>query len=167
MSPRNRPTCHMIFNIKMDFTWKARFVAGSHITDPPASITYSSVVAHDSVHLAFLIAALSDFDILSVDIGNAYLNAPTKKKVHTTCSMEFGHNYLGCIAIIKRALYGLKSSGAAWHNMFAGTLQDQYKSSLTNPDVWLRPATKMNGTLIMNTYLSMWMTFWWSLSTLS
>jgi hypothetical protein len=28
-------TCHMIFDIKMDFTRKARFVAGGHLTDPP------------------------------------------------------------------------------------------------------------------------------------
>jgi hypothetical protein len=93
--------CHMIFDIKMDFTRKARFVAGGHVTDPPTSITYSSVVARDSVHLAFLIAALNELDILSADIGNAYLNAPTKEKVHRTCGMELGHEYLGCIAVIR------------------------------------------------------------------
>jgi hypothetical protein len=130
----------------MDFTRKARFVAGGHVTDPPTSITYSSVVARDSVRLAFLIAALNDLDILSADIGNAYLNAPTKEKVHTTCGIEFGANEQGCTAVLICALYGLKSSGAAWRAMFAGTLQDlQYKSSLTDPDVWFRPATKPNG----------------------
>jgi hypothetical protein len=130
--------CHMIFDIKMDFTRKARFVAGGHVTDPPSSITYSSVVARDSVCLAFLIAALNDLDILSADIGTAYLNAPTREKVHTTCGIEFGVPAQGCIAVIVRALYGLKSSGAAWRAMFAGTLQDlQYKSSLADPDVWL------------------------------
>jgi hypothetical protein len=36
--------CHMIFDIKMDFTRKARFVAGGHTTDVLAEITYSSVV---------------------------------------------------------------------------------------------------------------------------
>ena len=38
--------CHMIFDIKMDglFTRKSRFVAGGHTTEPPTSITYSSVV---------------------------------------------------------------------------------------------------------------------------
>ena len=36
--------CHVIFDVKMDFTRKARFVAGGHTTDTPASITYSSVV---------------------------------------------------------------------------------------------------------------------------
>jgi hypothetical protein len=36
--------CHVIFDVKMDFTRKARFVAGGHTTDTPSSITYSSVV---------------------------------------------------------------------------------------------------------------------------
>ncbi len=138
--------CHIIFDVKMDFTRKARFVAGGHVTDPPTSITYSSVVARDSVRLAFLIAALNDLQILSADIGNAYLNAPTKEKVHTTCGLEFGQQYQGCYAIIRKALYGLKSSGAAWRSMFAATLQDiGYKASLADADVWLRPAVKSDG----------------------
>jgi len=38
--------CHMVFDVKMDFTWKkARFVAGGHVTDPPSTLTYSSVVS--------------------------------------------------------------------------------------------------------------------------
>jgi hypothetical protein len=31
--------CHMIFDIKMDLTRKARFVAGGHTTETPTSIT--------------------------------------------------------------------------------------------------------------------------------
>jgi hypothetical protein len=46
--------CHMIFNIKMDVFLKARFVTGGHVIDPPASITHSSVVTHDSVCRDFL-----------------------------------------------------------------------------------------------------------------
>ncbi len=42
----------------MDFVLKARFVAGGHVTDPPSSLTQSSIVSRDSVRLAFLIAAL-------------------------------------------------------------------------------------------------------------
>ena len=72
--------CHIIFDVKMDFTRKARFVAGGHMTETPPSITYSSVVSRESVKIAFLIAALNDLDIMSCDIGNAYLNAPVKRK---------------------------------------------------------------------------------------
>ena len=41
--------CHIIFDIKMDFTPKPRFVAGGHTTEAPSSITYLSVVSRDSV----------------------------------------------------------------------------------------------------------------------
>jgi hypothetical protein len=57
--------CHIVFDIKMDFMRKAHFVAGSHTTSAPSSLTYSSVMSHDSVQLAFLIAALNDIDIMS------------------------------------------------------------------------------------------------------
>jgi len=138
--------CHMNFEIKMDFTRKARLVAGGHMTDPPIHMTYSSVVARDSVRLAFLIAALNDLDLLAADIGNAYLNAPTKEKVYTVCGLDFGQQYIGRVAVIVKALYGLKSSGAAWHQMLANTLHDLgFKSCFADPDVWLRPNVKPTG----------------------
>ena len=81
---------HMIFDVKMDLTRKARFVAGSHLTEPPASITYSSVVSRDSVRIAFLLAALNDLDIMACDIGNPYLNGPCREKVLFVAGPEFG-----------------------------------------------------------------------------
>jgi hypothetical protein len=41
--------CHIIFDIKMDFTRKARFCAGGHTTNTLVVMTYSSVVSIDSV----------------------------------------------------------------------------------------------------------------------
>jgi len=141
-----RIPCHMVFDMKLDFTWKAHFAAGGHVTDPPTSLTVSSVVACDSIRLAFMIAALNDVDILSADIGNAYLNAPTKEKVHMICHVRFGHNIIGRIAVISRALYGLKSSGAAWCSTLASTLYESgFKLTHVDPDVLMRPATKEDG----------------------
>ena len=73
--------CHMIFDVKMDLTRKARLVAGGHQTDVPSESTYSSVVSRDSVRIAFTLAALNDLDVLAADVQNAYLNAPTKERV--------------------------------------------------------------------------------------
>ena len=47
--------CHMVFDVKIDFTRKARFVAGGHLTDAPDTITYSSVVSRNSVRIALLL----------------------------------------------------------------------------------------------------------------
>lgn len=60
-------------------------MAGGHCTDPPVSLTYSSVIAHASIRIALLATALNDLDILSVDIENAYLHASTMERVHTVC----------------------------------------------------------------------------------
>ena len=138
--------CHMIFDIKMDLTRKARFVAGGHQTDPPKESTYSSVVTRDSIRIAFTLAALNDLDILSADVQGAYLNAPTKEKVYTTAGLEFGASNVGRPVLIIRALYGLKSSGARWRDHMAATLREAgFMSCKGDPDVWMRPQVKPNG----------------------
>jgi hypothetical protein len=139
--------CHMIFDVKLDLTRKARYVAGGHQTDPPKDMVYASVVSRDSVRLAFLLAALNDLNILAADVQNAYLNAPTTEKVYTTAGEEFGADKKGRPVIIVRALYGLKSSGARWRDHMANTLRDGgYQSCKADPDVWMKPGTKKDGT---------------------
>ena len=57
--------CHLIFDVKMDLTRKARYVAGGHLTDPPSSMTYASVVGLETVRIALLVAALNDLNIFA------------------------------------------------------------------------------------------------------
>jgi len=73
----------MIFDVKMDFTRKAHFVTGGHMTDPPTSITYSSAVSRNSVRIAFMLATLNGLSLCATDIGNAYPNADAGEKVYT------------------------------------------------------------------------------------
>ena len=73
--------CHLIFDFKMDFTSKERFVAGGYTIEAPSEINHSSVVSRDSVRLAFMIAALNGLDIMSCDLENAYLNAMNREKI--------------------------------------------------------------------------------------
>jgi hypothetical protein len=137
--------CHMNFEVKMDFTRKARFIAGGHMTDPPPFLTYSTVVSRDSVRIGFLLAALNNLDLVSIDIGNAYLQAKNKERVYTIAGPEFGE-LQGQKIIIVRALYGLKSSRAAWHDHFAANLHDMnFQPSYADPDVWMQAATKPDG----------------------
>ena len=137
----------MIFDIKMArLVRKARLVGGSHTTDTPSSITYSSVVSHDSIWIAFLVTALNDLDIMAADIGNAYLNAPCREKIWTVAGPEFGTD---CVAIflITRALYGLKSAGVAWRAFSAQALTMlSFRSTCRDSDVYIRAQTKPDGT---------------------
>ena len=138
--------CHMIFDVKMgeNFCRKARMVAGGHMTETPSSITYASVVSQDSVRIALLIAALNDLKVLGRDIQNAYLTAPCREKVFTYAGPEFGSDK-GKLMIAVRALYGLKSSGAAFRDFLAEELHDAgYTPSKADPDVYMRPAIKSN-----------------------
>jgi len=138
--------CHIIFDVKMDFTHKARFVAGGHKTDPPSTLTYSSVVSRDSVRIAFLLAALNGLVILAADIGNAYINADAHEKVYFIAGDEFGQSCKGQRVLIVKALYGLKTSGAAWRAHFAETLYSMgFQSSLADPDVWFKAECKPDG----------------------
>jgi len=139
--------CHIVFDIKSDFTRKCRYVAGGHMTDPPASITYASVVSRESVRIAFLIAALNGLSIEAADIGNAYINAPCREKIGITCGPEWGP-MAGRKAKVVKALYGLKSSGAAWRAHLAEVIRDfmGFQMCRADNDVWFRRAMKPNGT---------------------
>ncbi len=141
-------TGHMIFDVKMgeNFRRKARFVADGHKTKAPAALCYSSVVSRDSVRIALTIAALNDLDILACDIQNAYLTAECRERVWILAGPEFGSE-AGQNMIVRKALYGLKSSGAAFRAHLADTLNAMdYRPSYADPDVWLRPAVKPDGT---------------------
>jgi hypothetical protein len=137
--------CHIIFDVKMDFTRNARFVAGGHTTEVPSSITYSSVVSRDSVRWGFMLAALNGLDVLACDLENAYLNAPCKENIWFEGGIECGEDN-GIVLVLVRALYGLKSAGSSWRSTLAQALRDLgFESTLADPDVWLRPAARDDG----------------------
>ena len=140
--------CHMIFDVKMgeNFRRKARSVAGGHTTETPTSLTYSYVVSRDSVRIILLAVALNGLQVMACDIQNAYLTANCREKIWTYAGPEFGSER-GQPMIIRKALYGLKSSGEAFRAHLAETLHDiGFKPTKADPDVWIRPAVKLGGT---------------------
>jgi hypothetical protein len=92
------------------------------MTKAPPTITYASVVSRETVRLALTIAALNDLDVKVGDVLNAYITAPITKKVWTILGSEFGPD-AGKSAIIVRALYGLKSAGAAFRAHLASFMR--------------------------------------------
>ena len=148
-APRNytQIRCHMIFDVKMeDFRRKARLVAGGHMTETPKCMTYSSVVGRETVRLALTIAALNDLEVKAGDIMNAYVTAPITEKVWTVLGPEWGAD-AGKKAIVVRALYGLKSAGAAFRKHLADCMRTLgYQSCLADHDLWYKPVQKADGT---------------------
>eukprot|EP00957_Ditylum_brightwellii_P120499 9193709-Ditylum_brightwellii.AAC.1 len=66
----SKVTGHLIWDVRMDFTHKARWVLDRHQT-PNANIsTYAGVVLRESVRIAFTYAALNKLDVCAADIRN-------------------------------------------------------------------------------------------------
>ncbi|KAL7549949.1 hypothetical protein ACHAWF_013200 [Thalassiosira exigua] len=141
-------SCHIIFDVKMDFMRKARFVANGSTTDTPSALTYSTDVSHDSVRMALLVAALNVHDIFAYDIGNVYLNAPCKEHIRSVAGHECGHEMKGKVTKLVRALYGLKSSGASWRKMFKDFIETHLEliPSRIDGDMYYKRNLKPNGT---------------------
>jgi hypothetical protein len=114
---------HFIFDVKHDLRQKSRLVAGGHMTAPPKDSVYSEVVTLRSLRLCMFLGELNGLDVDAADVGNAYLMAYTKEKLFIIAGPELG-DLQGCLLIIVKALYGLRTSGARWHAFFADTLMD-------------------------------------------
>ena len=133
-----RIVVHFVFAVKHDFRHKARLVAGGHLTDPTTEGTYSGVVSLRSLRIAIAAAELNELKIMVGDISSAYLEAYTQEKVYFMAGPEFGP-LEGNLLTIDRALYGLRTSGAQWHDRLADTLRDMgFFPCKADPDVWLR-----------------------------
>ena len=138
-----RVNCHIIFDVNMeDFRRKARLVAGRHVTEPPATITYTSVVSKETVRINLTLAALNDFPVKVADIQNAYMTAPVIEKIWAVLGQEFGED-AGRKFIVVWAIYGLKSTGAAFWNHFKEYMQ--HLVFLTCPAdlyLWMKPTVR-------------------------
>jgi len=136
-------SCHIRLDVKLDgFKRKARLVAGGHMTEAPAVLTYSSVVSRESVRIALTLAALNDLEVKGSDVQNAYLTAPCEEKIWTTLGPEFGEDQ-GKKALIVRALYGLKSAGASFNRHISDCMRQLgYQPCLADPDLWMKPVVR-------------------------
>ena len=82
-------------------------------------------------------------------MGNAYLNAKPRKECHIiiTDALLFGEAAFGKKAQIVRALYGMKSSGAAWRDMISTYLKYEmrFQMCLADNNIWYHADMKEDG----------------------
>ena len=129
---------HLVFDVKHDGRHKARLVADGHLTDIPLDSVYSGVVSLRGFRLVLFISELNGLQLWATDIGNAYLEAFTSEKVYIIAGPEFGSLH-GHILIINKALYGLRSSGARWHDKFADCIKELgFFPCKAEPDILMR-----------------------------
>jgi hypothetical protein len=108
------------------------------MTSPSSESAYSSVVSIRSLRLAILAAEINNLKTWAGDIGNAYLEAYTREKVYFVAGPEFGQ-LEGHTLIIVKALYGLRTSGARFHDRLVDTIRAMnFFPCKADQDVWLR-----------------------------
>jgi hypothetical protein len=118
----------------------------SHKTANPIGSTYAGVVSWESVRIALTYAALNELGVMAADIRTPYLQAPSSQKDYVICGPEFGLENQGKKALIKRALYGGKITGKDFRNHLRACMRHpNFESCLADPDVWMRPALKSDG----------------------
>ena len=113
-------------------------VVGGHMTTAPAAVTYASFVSSETFRIALTLAALNDLEVKCGDVLNAYITAPVKQKIWNYLGPEHGDDE-GNNAIIIRALYGLKYSGAAFRAHLCECMAALgYMPCLADSDLWLK-----------------------------
>ncbi|HEY9710848.1 MAG TPA: reverse transcriptase domain-containing protein, partial [Oculatellaceae cyanobacterium] len=130
---------HCVYDVKFDGRRKCRLVAGGHRTDPSDDEVFSGVVSMETVRICFTLAKVNSLEVCAGDIGNAFLYGKSKEKVYIIAGPEFGPKLQGKRLIIYKALYGLKSSSARFHEHLSSTLLKLgFKPSKADYDLWIR-----------------------------
>lgn len=125
--------CHFVFTVKRHADgsiekFKARLVADGNTQQWGVDFdrVFSTVAKLSTLRLILAMAAAHDFNLSSVDIRQAYLQAVLSEELYMLVPPglpdvdETGHK----LAVkLKRSLYGLKQAGREWHLLFASTLR--------------------------------------------
>lgn len=136
---------HLVFDVKMDFTRKARWVKDGHKTADPLGSNYAGVVSRDTVRIAFTYAALNDLNVCAADVQNAYIQAPLLEKHYIICGPEFGVNE-GRTALIITAVYGGCCAGRDyWLHLRSCMEFLGFGPCKADPDLWMRLTKRDNG----------------------
>jgi hypothetical protein len=144
----NKIRVHFVYDVKHDLCLKSRLVAKGNLTAPPKGSVYSGVVTLRSLRLCMLFAELNGLKVEAADVGNAYLEAYTKEKLYVIAGPEFGEERQGHAMVIVKVLYGLRTSGARFHEKFADTLllSMNFLPCKAGPDIWMNTNACMSMT---------------------
>ena len=129
-----------VFAVKFDLRHRARCVAGGHVTDDLEQDVYSGVVDLETAKIALVAAILTQLQIVAADISSAYIQAFTIEKIYTIAGPEWSLLGLeGTVLIVRKALYGLKASGAMWHRKLADNLREMnFQPCTADHDFWIK-----------------------------
>jgi len=92
------------------------------LTTDSGEDVYAGVVTPETIRLGMFLALHNKLQVMAADIGNAYLHVKTREKLYTVLGEEFG-TLGGKVLIFDKGLYGLRSSGARFHEHLSDILR--------------------------------------------
>lgn len=126
--------CHMVFTVKRlsDGTvekFKCRLVADGNTQRWGVDFdkVFSTVAKLSTLRLVLAIAAARGYNLTSVDIRQAYLQATLSEELYMTMPPSLPDTDAAegnpLVVRLKRSLYGLKQAGREWHQLLTSTLK--------------------------------------------
>jgi hypothetical protein len=96
-----KPTGHIVWDVKMDFTCKAQWFKDGRKTPVPTTSSFTGVVSRESIRIALTYAAMLGLPVIGGNIKNAYLQAPSSEKHFIVWGPEFGVENVGRVALFR------------------------------------------------------------------
>ena len=117
--------CHFVFAIKRKADgsiekFKARLVADGNTQKHGVDFdrVFATVVKALTIRIVLILAAARDYNLTSIDIRQAYLQAELKEDLYMRMPPGSA-SPPGFVCKLKRSLYGLKQAGREWAMLFA------------------------------------------------
>lgn len=126
--------CHLVFDVKRQSDgsiekFKARLVADGNTQQYGVDFdrVFSTVAKLSTLRLLLALAASNDYNLSSIDIRQAYLQATLSEELYMEVppgldNVDKDGNAL--VMRLRRSLYGLKQAGREWHTLLASTLRE-------------------------------------------
>ena len=137
----------MIFAVCCQFQWETqgKTCGDGSLTPDPAENIYSGVVSLRHLRLVIFLGKINNLELWGADIENASIEAYTHEKVLIIAGAEFEE-----LEVFNKALYGLKSSGKRWGEMFHDIIKDI--RFMPYPCVWMRENKELKCYEYIDTY---------------
>lgn len=126
--------CHLVFDLKRKSDgsiekFKARLVADGNTQRFGVDFDriFSTVAKLSTLRLLLLIAAACDYNLSSIDIRQAYLQATLTEELYMDVPPGMANtdaNGERLVVRLRRSLYGLKQAGREWHVLLTSTLRE-------------------------------------------
>ena len=106
---------------------KARCVATDYNSDSPAHDVFAPVARPESIRLLCSLAAQHDWDIVQIDINNAFVTAPLESPEYVLLPDDWKLKYPGKVMKVSTALYGFTFSPRVFYRHLSKTFLAQTK----------------------------------------